>query len=142
MENAASRFGQHLAHTERKYRDRALKKLTVYLTKKKEWTNLEWDKLWKALFYCMWMSDKRPVQEELSSNLAALVHRIPSTESALAFVHSFFRTMHREWHGLDGLRLDKFYSLVRKFVREAMVLLRVQDWDDTLVQEFRCDFVD
>eukprot|EP00644_Phytophthora_capsici_P003475 jgi/Phyca11/535057/estExt2_fgenesh1_pg.C_PHYCAscaffold_310044 len=136
MENAASRFGQHLAHTEKKYRDRALKKLTVYLTKKKDWTDLEWDKLWKALFYCMWMSDKRPVQEELSSNLAALVHRIPSSKSALEFVDSFFRTMHREWHGLDGLRLDKFYSLVRKFVRETVTLLRVQDWDEDLVQKF------
>ncbi|ETN07988.1 hypothetical protein PPTG_12501 [Phytophthora nicotianae INRA-310] len=136
MENAASRFGQHLAHTEKKYRDRALKKLTVYLTKKKEWTELEWDKLWKALFYCMWMSDKRPVQEELSTNLAGLVHRIPNAESALEFVHSFFRTMHREWHGLDGLRLDKFYSLVRKFIRETVVLLRDQDWEEDLVQEF------
>ncbi|OWZ21578.1 Ribosomal RNA processing protein 1 [Phytophthora megakarya] len=136
MENAASRFGQHLAHTEKKYRDRALKKLTVYLTKKQEWTDLEWDKLWKALFYCMWMSDKRPVQEELSTNLAGLVHRVPTSTGALEFVHSFFRTMHREWHGLDGLRLDKFYSLVRKFVRETVALLRVQDWDEDLVQEF------
>ncbi|KAE8993892.1 hypothetical protein PF005_g17723 [Phytophthora fragariae] len=136
MENAASRFGQHLAHTEKKYRDRALKKLTVYLTKKTEWTELEWDKLWKALFYCMWMSDKRPVQEELSTNLAALVHKVPSSEAALQFVHSFFRTMHREWHGLDGLRMDKFYSLVRKFVRETVALLRVQDWDEDLLQTF------
>ncbi|KAL7687565.1 putative nucleolar, Nop52 [Plasmopara halstedii] len=136
MENAASRFGQHLAHTEKKYRDRAVKKLTIYLTKKKTWTALEWDKLWKALFYCMWMSDKRPVQEELSTNLAALVHRIPTANMALEFVHSFFRTMHREWHGLDGLRLDKFYSLVRKFIHETIVLLRVQDWQEKLVQEF------
>ncbi|KAI9911442.1 hypothetical protein PsorP6_009762 [Peronosclerospora sorghi] len=136
MENAASRFGQHLAHTEKKYRDRALKKLTVYLSKKTEWTELEWDKLWKALFYCMWMSDKRPVQEELSLNLAALVHEIPEPHTALEFVHSFLRTMHREWHGLDGLRLDKFYSLVRKFVRETVALLRVHHWDDTLVQKF------
>ncbi|KAF4320443.1 hypothetical protein JM18_003572 [Phytophthora kernoviae] len=136
MENAASRFGQHLAHTEKKYRDRALKKLTIYLTRKQEWTELEWDKLWKALFYCMWMSDKRQVQEELSTNLASLIHRIPTPELALEFVHSFFRTMHREWHGLDGLRLDKFYSLVRKFVRESVALLRVQDWDEALVEEF------
>uniref|UniRef100_M4BNE3 Ribosomal RNA processing protein 1 n=1 Tax=Hyaloperonospora arabidopsidis (strain Emoy2) TaxID=559515 RepID=M4BNE3_HYAAE len=121
---------------EKKYRDRALKKLTVYLTSKNEWTALEWDKLWKALFYCMWMSDKRPVQEELSSNLAALVHRIPTTDLALEFVHSFFRTMHREWHGLDGLRLDKFYSLVRKFVRETVALLCVQHWDEKWVHEF------
>ncbi|KAG7397265.1 ribosomal RNA-processing protein 1 [Phytophthora boehmeriae] len=136
MENAASRFGQHLAHTEKKYRDRALKKLTIYLTRKQEWTELEWDKLWKALFYCMWMSDKRPVQEELSTNLASLIHKIPTPELALKFVHSFFRTMHREWHGLDGLRLDKFYSLVRKFVRESVALLRVQDWDEALAEEF------
>ncbi|CEG47466.1 ribosomal rna processing protein 1 [Plasmopara halstedii] len=55
---------------------------------------------------------------------------------ALEFVHSFFRTMHREWHGLDGLRLDKFYSLVRKFIHETIVLLRIQDWQEKLVQEF------
>ncbi|RLN94027.1 hypothetical protein BBJ28_00021157 [Nothophytophthora sp. Chile5] len=121
---------------EKKYRDQALKKLTVYLTRKVDWTPLEWDKLWKALFYCMWMSDKRPVQEELSSNLSQLVHKIPTPEAALAFVHSFFRTMHREWHGLDGLRLDKFYSLVRKFVHESVALLQAQDWDEELVEAF------
>ncbi|GAB9471349.1 hypothetical protein Gpo141_00008566 [Globisporangium polare] len=136
MENAASRFGQRLAHTEKKYRDLALKKLTVYLTKKAEWTDLEWDKLWKALFYCMWMSDKRPIQEELSSNLASLVHKLPSVELALGFVHSFFRTMHREWHGIDGLRLDKFYSLVRKFVHESIALLQNNDWEHEEVQTF------
>lgn len=136
MDNPATRFGQHLAHTEKKYRDRALKKLTVYLTRKKEWTELDWDKLWKALFYCMWMSDKRPVQEELSTNLSKLVHKLPTPQLAMEFVDSFFRTMHREWHGLDGLRLDKFYSLVRKFVNESVALLRVQDFDDELVEQF------
>ncbi|TYZ58035.1 hypothetical protein PybrP1_002879 [[Pythium] brassicae (nom. inval.)] len=136
MENAATRFGQRLAHTEKKYRDLALKKLTVYLTKKSEWSALEWDKLWKALFYCMWMSDKRAIQEELSSSLAALVHKLPSVELALSFVHSFFRTMHREWHGIDGLRLDKFYSLVRKFVRESIALLRDNDWEHEDVEKF------
>ncbi|KAF1322098.1 Ribosomal RNA processing protein 1, partial [Globisporangium splendens] len=136
MENAASRFGQRLAHTEKKYRDQALKKLTVYLTKKADWTELEWDKLWKALFYCMWMSDKRPIQEELSTNLASLIHKIPTPENALGFVHSFFRTMHREWHGIDGLRLDKFYSLIRKFVHQSVLLLQSHDWDHDYVSTF------
>src|SRR5688500_18407011 len=103
MENAASRFGQRLAHTEKKYRDQALKKLNLYLKKKNQWTDLECDKLWKALFYCMWMSDKRQVQDELSSNLSNLIYQIPTPELSLAFIHSFFRTMHREWHGIDGL---------------------------------------
>ncbi|TMW65164.1 hypothetical protein Poli38472_009331 [Pythium oligandrum] len=136
MENVASRFGQRLAHTEKKYRDQALKKLTLYLTKRTEWSDLEWDKLWKALFYCMWMSDKRPIQDELSSNLAGLVHKLPSAELALAFVHSFFRTMHREWHGIDGLRLDKFYALIRKFVRESLVLLGNHAWETEHVERF------
>lgn len=136
MENVASRFGQRLAHTEKKYRDQALKKLSVYLSKRSQWSDLEWDKLWKALFYCMWMSDKRPIQDELSSNLAALVHRIPSVDDALGFVHSFFRTMHREWHGIDGLRLDKFYALIRKFVHQSLLLLANHEWDTELVQRF------
>lgn len=84
----------------------------------------------------MWMSDKRPIQEELSSNLAGLVHKIPTAELALDFVHRFFFTMHREWHGIDGLRLDKFYSLIRKFVHQSVVLLQNNDWDTALVQKF------
>lgn len=136
MDQAASRFGQRLAHTEKKQRDAALRKLTKYLRSKREWAPLDWDKLWKALFYCMWMSDKRPVQEELSSNLAGLLHVLPTRELALGFAHSFFRTMHREWHGLDGLRLDKFYSLVRKVLREGVALLAAHDWDEDAVTEF------
>ncbi|KAG6613260.1 ribosomal RNA processing protein 1 [Phytophthora cinnamomi] len=134
MENAASRFGQQLAHTEKKRRDRALKKLRAYVSRKASWSALEWDKLWKALFYCMWMSDKRPVQQELAASLASLLHALPSADAALQFAHAFFRTMHREWHGLDGLRLDKFYALVRAFVRESVALLRAQRWDRRLLQ--------
>ncbi|GLD99625.1 hypothetical protein PINS_up008351 [Pythium insidiosum] len=77
----------------------------------------------------MWMSDKRPIQEELSTNLSLLMHKIPTVELSLAFVHSFLRTMQREWHGIDGLRLDKFYSLVRKFVHQTFVLLQTHEWD-------------
>lgn len=132
----ASRFGQRLAHTEKKYRDQALKKLSKYLAHKRAWTALDWDKLWKALFYCMWMSDKRPVQLELAQNLAGLVHVLPSRALALEFVHSFFRTMHREWHGLDGLRLDKFYDLVRQFVRQTLVMLAKHSFARAAVSEF------
>ena len=32
--------------------------------------------------------------------------------SAVLFIKTFFKTMEREWHGIDRLRLDKFY-LVR-----------------------------
>lgn len=64
-------------------------------------------KIWKGLFYCMWMSDKMPVQEELSTNLASLMHSCRTVSSALLFIGAFYATMIREWPLLDRLRLDK-----------------------------------
>ena len=37
-------------------------------------------KLWRGLFYCMWMSDKPLVQEELARKLASLVQCFRSDE--------------------------------------------------------------
>nr|CCA19672.1 ribosomal RNA processing protein 1 putative [Albugo laibachii Nc14] len=119
----------------KKYRDRALKKLTAFLTKKTSWTPLEWDKLWKALYYCMWMSDKRPVQQELALGLASLTRIIPDVNLALLFVESFFRTIHREWHGIDGLRLDKFYNLIRQVLYQTLCLLSANEWEEALVRQ-------
>jgi ribosomal RNA-processing protein 1 len=125
-------------YIEKKYRDQALKKLRLYISKKNEWSDLDLDKLWKALFYCMWMSDKRTIQEELSTSLSLLIHQFTNVNLSLAFVHSFFRTMHREWPGIDGLRLDKFYSLIRKFIHQSLVLLGTEQvqWEMSFVKQF------
>ncbi len=40
----------------------------------------------------------------------------------------FMRTMQREWHGIDRLRLDKFLVLVRCFVRALFGHLRSSGW--------------
>ncbi|KAF0775641.1 hypothetical protein AaE_000658 [Aphanomyces astaci] len=116
---AASKFGQKLAHTDKHVRDKAVKSLTQYLVKKKEWSDLDLDKIWKALFYCMWMSDKPKIQNELAENLSQLMHAFPDSSLKMRFLHSFFKTIHREWHGIDGLRLDKFYSLIRKILFQS-----------------------
>ena len=143
--------------TEKNVRDKALKSLTLYLVKKKDWSDLDLDKIWKALFYCtlnkndiasggyelliwkyvgMWMSDKMKIQQELAENLALLIHKFPVVELKIRFIHSFFKTIHREWHGIDGLRLDKFYSLIRRFVHQSFVLLQEQGWTMDLVEKF------
>jgi len=41
---------------------------------------------------------------------------------------AFMRTMQREWHGIDRLRLDKFLVLVRCFVRALFGHLRSSGW--------------
>ncbi|ETV79308.1 hypothetical protein H257_07357 [Aphanomyces astaci] len=129
---AASKFGQKLAHTDKHVRDKAVKSLTQYLVKKKEWSDLDLDKIWKALFYCMWMSDKPKIQNELAENLSQLMHAFPDSSLKMRFLHSFFKTIHREWHGIDGLRLDKFYSLIRKILYQSFQFLQ-SEWDQAQV---------
>ena len=36
---------------------------------------------------------------------------------------AFYATMAREWGGIDRLRMDKFYNLIRCFQRETFVYL-------------------
>ena len=39
------------------------------------------------------------------------------------FMRAFYSTMQREWGGIDRLRMDKYYNLVRCFQRETFVYL-------------------
>ena len=39
------------------------------------------------------------------------------------FIKAFYATMAREWGGIDRLRMDKFYNLIRCFQRETFVYL-------------------
>ncbi|XP_015889365.1 uncharacterized protein LOC107424117 [Ziziphus jujuba] len=85
-------------------------------------------KLWKGLFYCVWHSDKLPAQVELIDRLSSLVPTLDLSLS-LHYLSVFVLTMRREWSGLDVLRLDKFYLLIRKFLHNVFVLLRNNSWD-------------
>ena len=86
--------------------------MTRYLQQAITITFLDLSKVWKALFYCMWHSDKRAVQADLAERLTALVHVMPPSKQPL-FIEVFWATLTREWHGIDRLRLDKFYMLMR-----------------------------
>lgn len=81
-------------------------------------------KLWKALYYCMWLSDKNEIQTELAAFLCSVVDDFPNTEIRLLYVRMFFRTMLREWSLLDQHRLNKFYRLLRFMLRKIFMLLR------------------
>ena len=85
-------------------------------------------RIWKALFYCFWMSDKVPVQRELAERLAGLINVCPNQDQTEHFIRAFYRTMQREWGGIDRLRMDKFYNLIRCFQRETFVYLAKSHW--------------
>jgi hypothetical protein len=65
-------------------------------------------KIWKGLHYCMWMSDKPLVQEDLADLISSLIHNMKTPGAAFMFLDTFFETESREWYGIDRLRIDKF----------------------------------
>ncbi|KAH7108081.1 Nop52-domain-containing protein [Auriculariales sp. MPI-PUGE-AT-0066] len=132
-------LAKNLAATEKKLRDRGVKDLREFLADEeavKETTKLDLDKVMKSIFYCYWMSDKPLIQQALATELADLVLTISVTDDALRFLRSFWETTVREWSGLDRLRMDKFYMLVRRFVNSSFRLLAKSKWDEVACTEF------
>lgn len=128
-----------MANNEKKIRDRAVNKLRAWIRSRPKdgpgFGELDLMKVWKGLFYCMWMSDKPLIQEELALNISQLVLSFRNEQSAVLFIKTFFKTMEREWHGIDRLRLDKFYLLIRFFVKGTFNFLKKTDWEDRWVME-------
>lgn len=80
----------------------------------------------------MWMQDKPLLQEELANNISQLIHVIQNTEAQHLFIRTFWQTMSREWNGIDNLRLDKYYMLIRMILRQSFEVLKRNDWDESL----------
>ncbi|OXB58614.1 hypothetical protein ASZ78_007608 [Callipepla squamata] len=130
-------FAQRLAANEKRIRDRAVKKLRGYISLRTQrqdggFSQEELLKIWKGLFYCMWMQDKPLLQEELANNISQLIHVIQNTEAQHLFIRTFWQTMNREWNGIDNLRLDKYYMLIRMILRQSFEVLKRNDWDESL----------
>ncbi|KAK3845875.1 MAG: nucleolar protein,Nop52-domain-containing protein [Linnemannia gamsii] len=134
-QDSSSPFGKRLAANDKKTRDKAVKALGKWLSTKKDFTHLELMKLWKGLFYCVWMSDKPIIQQQLSETLSSLILRVPR-ESVMAFIATFWETICGEWHGIDRLRLDKFYFLLRRFLSYSFRMLKENEWDLETIEEF------
>ncbi|CAA6672181.1 unnamed protein product [Spirodela intermedia] len=75
--------------------------------------------------------DKLPVQSELVNRLASLLVSLEPSVSA-RYLEAFVVTIRREWSGIDHLRMDKFYLLVRRFVHHVFLFLSKNGWDRDL----------
>ena len=90
---------------------------SLKMEKEKEESLLPLLKLWKALHYCLWLSDKVATQNEIA---AVLAEGLRVTSAPVAFLTAFCRTLLREWTNLDQFRVDKFYVLTRCMIRELL----------------------
>ncbi|XP_028623769.1 ribosomal RNA processing protein 1 homolog A [Grammomys surdaster] len=133
-------LAQRLAGNEQVTRDRALRKLRKYIVARSQratggFTPDELIKVWKGLFYCMWMQDKPLQQEELGTTIAQLVHAFQTMEAQHLFLRAFWQTMIREWVGIDRLRLDKFYMLMRMVLNESLKAVKIQGWEERHIEQ-------
>ncbi|KAA8633123.1 hypothetical protein SMACR_01202 [Sordaria macrospora] len=111
-------FIKNLASSDSKIRKSALTSLQTFLSAKHIATTLgpiDILKLWKGLFYAMWMCDRAIPQQTLCQELADLIYILPR-ESVVPWLRGFWATMSREWTSIDVLRMEKFLLLVRRVV--------------------------
>ncbi|XP_040842615.1 ribosomal RNA processing protein 1 homolog A [Ochotona curzoniae] len=133
-------LAQRLAGNEQVTRDRAVRKLRKYIMARSQaaaggFTHDELLKVWKGLFYCLWMQDKPLCQEELGRTIAQLIHAFQTPEAQHLFLQTFWQTMSREWLGIDRLRLDKFYMLMRMVLNESLEAVRARGWDERHIKQ-------
>ncbi|KAI2607950.1 hypothetical protein GGR54DRAFT_633099 [Hypoxylon sp. NC1633] len=115
-------FIKHLASSDRKIRTSALGTLRTYLsapTTARKLTDLDHMKLWKGLFYSVWMCDRPVPQQNLCAELAALLSILPTPSDdegavVIPFLRAFWATLSREWTAIDVLRMEKYLLLVRR----------------------------
>ncbi|KAF2199931.1 hypothetical protein GQ43DRAFT_397563 [Delitschia confertaspora ATCC 74209] len=126
----SSPFIKHLASSDKRTRDHALDSLRTFLSGRSQIEELDLLKLWKGLFYCMWMQDKPLNQQRLARDLASLVEALQK-DVVLPFLDAFWKTMAREWNGIGALRMDKFLYLIRQYLHASFRYLSHNTWSDT-----------
>ncbi|XP_056641334.1 ribosomal RNA processing protein 1 homolog [Diorhabda sublineata] len=127
-----------LAGNDPKARDKALKNLNKWFlqrSKKMPYTESDFERIWKGLFYCMWMSDKPLIQEECAEKISKLVH-FPDLPTSILFFKAGMYILGSEWSSIDQLRLDKFLMLVRRLLRQILRALQQHSFTDKNVQRF------
>ena len=58
------------------------------------------------------------------------------------FLATFFRTINREWEGIDQYRLDKIYSLVRKVLSEMYKYMEKRNFHEGIIHQFNDVLID
>jgi hypothetical protein len=99
------KFGRLLGATDQRVRHEAVLQLSAYLKARCDINNetgglseLDLLKLWKGLWYTLYMADKVPVQDELSAKIAALIWCVAGTEEE----DEYAGTAYLDMFGDDG----------------------------------------
>lgn len=151
-----STFVKQLSSVNRPIREKALETLRNFLLsdKIKCSKQLQFDKLWKGLYYAMWFSDKPRPQQRLANKLGELFilyfdakdNEIESEnkdkelgindKAFIKFSKAFWKILCIEWFNIDRYRLDKFLLLIRRVFFNQIKYLQLRQWNKLLVEKY------
>lgn len=145
-------FVKQLASNNRNVRENALETLHKYLNTKqfKDAKQLQYNKLWKGLYYAMWFSDRPRPQQRLANELGELNvfyfnerdnkdakgTLTLNDEAFIKFSKAFWKIICMEWFQIDRYRIDKFLMLVRRVVFNQLKYLKLRNWDEQVVESY------
>ena len=129
-----------LTHVEASKREATVDRLRVWLKAREAATrtieHVEFLKLWKALYFCMWLTDKPVVQDEMANSLATLARELSRPENVHAFFAAYLELMRLEWIKIDYLRMNKYLMQLRRMVLEWLLALDRAAWSGAEVDAF------
>ncbi|KAI0594543.1 nucleolar protein,Nop52-domain-containing protein [Biscogniauxia sp. FL1348] len=127
-DTASMPFIKNLASSDRKIRDSALSTLRAFLSgSRRQLSTTDNLKLWKGLFYSLWMCDRALPQQQLCADLAGLTRALPDEAAVAPWLAAFWATVAREWTtGIDVLRMEKFLLLVRRVFAASLEWVLLQ----------------
>ena len=151
-----STFVKQLSSVNRPVREKALEALRSFLLsdKIKHSKQLQFDKLWKGLYYAMWFSDKPRPQQRLANKLGGLfilyfdvndneigkdgsdTEITVNDKAFIKFSKAFWKILCIEWFNIDRYRLDKFLLLIRRVFFNQIKYLQLRQWNKPLVRKY------
>ncbi|KAG9959457.1 hypothetical protein KCU61_g7409, partial [Aureobasidium melanogenum] len=134
-------FIKQLVHNDRQVRDKAVASLRTFLSRNTPFSSLDFLKLWKGLFYCMWSCDKPAPQRRLALDLSALVSLLSTRQNFIGFMRAFWQTISREYTGIDSLRMDKFLFMIRSYVNAGFAYCAKTNWKDAQTRKEYLDLL-
>ena len=117
-------FARLLVNPDKSIRDKTLASVKRFIVKQEDSESmglLEMLKLWKALYYSLWLADSGSQADELSESIADLIIKLSKKPASLIMYFScLLKTVLREWSLLDQHRINKFYFLLRRSMNKIL----------------------
>ncbi|CAD8068233.1 unnamed protein product [Paramecium primaurelia] len=89
----------------------------------------DYKKIWKALYYAMWSSDKFQNQQILATEISQLTRMFYSNFTAfIQFSRAMFHVFMLEWEKIDYWRINKFMLLFREIIEEQIKICKHFNW--------------